>query len=75
MKFQYIGAGIDPPERCTAYGHKFVRKGKYIDITDEAAIAKLEANPSFTSKAQKAAKKTAKKAPAKKKAVTAKKGK
>jgi hypothetical protein len=68
LLIKYIGSGDEPPEKCTAFGSKFKRGGKPVEVTDAHAIEKLSANPSF--EAVKSGE--AKKAPAKK--VAAKKG-
>jgi len=72
MLFEYVGNGENSPESIKFMGKvKFKLKGKPVDVTDPAIIAKLQGNKSFKVKLGRppAKKKAAKKAPAKKKAV------
>ena len=47
MKFQYVGNGVEDPEATVFYGYKFRLKGPFIDVTNEAALVKIQTNPTF----------------------------
>lgn len=61
MDFQFIGAGITPPEKTEICGKKFSRDGRYQDVTDPNDIAMLTRNPSFRTRPEKKARKKASK--------------
>lgn len=46
MKFKFIGNGESDPAEITLFGKTFSGK-KAVEITDPAAIAKLQANSHF----------------------------
>jgi len=57
MEFQFIGAGITPPEKTKIFGCNFSRNGRYQDVTDPHGIKVLSRNPSFRTRPEKKAKK------------------
>lgn len=46
MKFKFIGNGDNDPDEITLYGKTFSGK-KAVEVTDPAAIAKLQGNSHF----------------------------
>jgi len=48
MKYQFIGSGQDSPKNTVFMGkYSFTLNHKYVEITDEAVLAKIKTNASF----------------------------
>lgn len=47
MRFRYVGAGADPPERTVFKGLHFERDGEPVEVTDADIVAKLDGNRCF----------------------------
>lgn len=45
--YKYVPVGDTPPERITFYGYSFLLNGPGVEVTNAAALAKMEHNPSF----------------------------
>lgn len=47
MKYQYVGDDDHPPKITVFYGYKFTLNHKYVNVTDEKALAKLKNHRCF----------------------------